>query len=127
MTIYVGCPDAIGGEDGRLLLAGFYQELLGWPAYEMYGDSFLTTVPWSAEISERPKFRLGFNETGWSDVRPPRWPDPDYPQQAHLDILVPDGAYGQRVTARGAILLQDNGAHQIYADPAGHPFCLVRG
>jgi hypothetical protein len=125
MTIYTGCPDVIGGENGQQLVAGFYQELLGWPMYEIYGDLFLTTVPWSPNISERPKFRLGFNETGWSDVRPPRWPDPDYPQQAHLDIVVPDGAAcGARVTDRGATLLQDNDDYQIYADPAGHPFCL---
>jgi Glyoxalase-like domain len=125
ITIYVGCPERIGDGDGRVLLAGFYQELLSWEIYEAYGDSFITTRPWSPTISERPKFRLGFNDSGWSDVRPPRWPDPDYPQQAHLDILVPDlGTYDRRVTQRGATLLHDNGQYRIYADPAGHPFCL---
>lgn len=118
MTIYVSCPAAVRGENARLLLAGFYHDLLGWPMYEAYGDSFL---------ARKPKFRLGFMGTpvGWSDRRPPRWPDPDYPQQAHLDILVPEGgAYGKRVMNRGAILLQDYDAYQIYADPVGHPFCL---
>lgn len=116
MTVYVGCPDVLGGKSGSLVLADFYRDVLGWDRYDAYGDFFLTRTP---------KFRIGFNDTGWSDVRPPRWPDPDYPQQAHLDILVPDGdAYGQRVMDRGATLLREAEAYRIYADPAGHPFCL---
>lgn len=116
MSIYVGCPGRLGGKDGNLVLADFYHDLLGWDRYEAYGDFFLT---------RSPKFRIGFNDTGWSDVRPPRWPDPDYPQQAHLDILVPDGdAYGERVIDRGGTLLQGGDVYRIYADPAGHPFCL---
>jgi hypothetical protein len=42
------------------------------------------------------------------DHQPPRWPDPARPQQFHLDPG--DGKRSWR----------------IYADPAGHPFCLVR-
>lgn len=116
ITIYIGCPETLGGENGRLLVAAFYQKLLGWRLGGAYGDSFL---------SRGPKFRIGFGRSGWSDARPPRWPDPDYPQQAHLDILVPNGdAYGAAVIERGATLLQDNEQFRIYADPAGHPFCL---
>ncbi|HVX42468.1 MAG TPA: VOC family protein [Mycobacteriales bacterium] len=118
MTIYIGCPDQIGEEEGNRVLAEFYGDLLGWPGYEAYGDCF---------ISRSPKFRVGFNETGWSDMRPPRWPDPDYPQQAHLDILVPDvESYGRRAVQYGASLLQSREPYRIYADPAGHPFCLYR-
>jgi hypothetical protein len=116
MTVYIGCPALLGAKAGNLVLADFYHDLLGWPRYEAYGDHFL---------SRCPKFRLGFNDSGWSDVRPPRWPDPDFPQQAHLDILVPDGeASGTLVLDRGATLLQGGDDYQIYADPAGHPFCL---
>lgn len=66
---------------------------------------------------------IGF-ENG-DDVRP-RWPDPAYPQQLHLDIEVADMEAADALARRhGAELLRDNGArHRIYADPVGHPFCL---
>jgi predicted enzyme related to lactoylglutathione lyase len=61
---------------------------------------------------------------------PPDWPDGS-PQQIHLDIYVDDiRAAHDEATALGAHLLQpaaDLGAahgFQVYADPAGHPFCL---
>jgi catechol 2,3-dioxygenase-like lactoylglutathione lyase family enzyme len=61
---------------------------------------------------------------------PPEWPH-GTPQQIHLDLWVDDfAAAHEHVTALGARLLQE--AHgntsgddfQVYADPAGHPFCL---
>lgn len=116
MTIYVGCPDLLDGAAGNLVLADFYHAILGWDRYEAYGDFFLT---------RSPKFRIGFNDSGWSDARPPRWPDPNFPQQAHLDILVPNvDASAEQVVTRGGTLLQSGAEHEIYADPAGHPFCL---
>jgi hypothetical protein len=68
--------------------------------------------------------RLVFGEAR-DDYRAPRWPDPEYPQQRHLDILVGDleGA-GDVALAAGAALLQDRGHYRSYADPIGHPFCL---
>jgi predicted enzyme related to lactoylglutathione lyase len=61
---------------------------------------------------------------------PPEWPDGN-PQQIHLDLWVDDiGASHQEVMSLGARLLQaaqesdDPDAFQVYADPAGHPFCL---
>jgi hypothetical protein len=66
---------------------------------------------------------LGFGEGG--DSPAPRWPDPAYPQQMHLDILVPDlDAAEEVVLADGATRLQDRGGFRTYADPLGHPFCL---
>lgn len=116
MTIYVGCPDLLDGRAGNLVLADFYQIVLGWERSEAYGDFFL---------SRSPKFRVGFNDSGWSDARPPRWPDPDFPQQAHLDISVSDVAtYAEQVVLGGGTLLQSGADYDIYADPAGHPFCL---
>lgn len=65
---------------------------------------------------------LGFGE-GVS--RAPRWPDPAYPQQIHLDVLVPDlSAAEAEVLANGAVKLRDSGSFRVYADPVGHPFCL---
>lgn len=64
------------------------------------------------------------------DHQPPGWPDGD-PQQVHLDLWVDDlAAAHAEVMAAGATLLQaadDLDAvegWQVYADPAGHPFCL---
>ena len=61
----------------------------------------------------------------------PDWPDGDPPQQIHLDLWVEDfPAAHEQVMALGARMLQeaqptdDPDAFQVYADPAGHPFCL---
>ena len=67
------------------------------------------------------------------DHIPPDWPD-GAPQQVHLDFHVtePDVAHA-RAMELGARLLQDtedaeaNHGHRVYADPAGHPFCLGWG
>ncbi|MGO8961868.1 MAG: VOC family protein [Streptosporangiaceae bacterium] len=62
-----------------------------------------------------------------SEYNPPRWPDPAYPQQAHLDITVDDLDVGEaRALELGASRL-DGGAEtwRVFADPAGHPFCLT--
>lgn len=61
----------------------------------------------------------------------PEWPDGMPQQQIHLDLWVDDlqEAHEQAITL-GARLLKpadDPGAaegFQVYADPAGHPFCL---
>lgn len=68
------------------------------------------------------------------DHVPPRWPDGDPPLQLHLDLYVPDIRGGHdAVIAAGASLLQQAedldapSGFQVYADPAGHPFCLCWG
>ncbi|MDT7786160.1 MAG: hypothetical protein QOF58_4579 [Pseudonocardiales bacterium] len=67
------------------------------------------------------------------DHVPPQWPDGP-PQQIHLDLHIEDlAAAHEEAMARGARLLKaaDNPSEkkgfQVYADPAGHPFCLVWG
>lgn len=66
------------------------------------------------------------------DHEPPDWPGGS-PQQIHLDIYVePDQvpAAHDEVIALGARLLQasddvgSDSGFQVYADPAGHPFCI---
>ena len=63
------------------------------------------------------------------DHVPPQWPDPDRPQQLHLDVEVADlDAAEQQVLALGATRLvdpPDAEDFRVFADPAGHPFCLV--
>jgi hypothetical protein len=64
---------------------------------------------------------------------PPGWPDGN-PQQVHLDLHIDDPASAHaEALALGARLLQPAAdltapeGHQVYADPAGHPFCLGWG
>jgi predicted enzyme related to lactoylglutathione lyase len=64
---------------------------------------------------------------------PPEWPH-GTPQQIHLDLYVEDvRSAHDEVMALGAKLLQaaddlDSAeGFQVYADPAGHPFCLCWG
>ena len=64
---------------------------------------------------------------------PPDWPDGN-PQQVHLDLHVDDMAAAHAMAiGLGARLLKASDdptaaeGHQVYADPAGHPFCLGWG
>jgi predicted enzyme related to lactoylglutathione lyase len=60
----------------------------------------------------------------------PEWPD-GVPQQIHLDLYVEDvAAAHEEAMSLGAKLLKAaddlaaESGYQVYADPAGHPFCL---
>ncbi len=105
----VNAPDA-------LALAQFYAQITGGVAT---GSSH-----WAAVTG--PDGCLAFQQV--DDFRPPEWPGSDVPMQLHLDFLVDDlDATGRRVLAAGAtrLELQPNSDHcLVYADPAGHPFCL---
>lgn len=63
---------------------------------------------------------------------PPDWPDGG-PQQVHLDLHVEDPRVAHEVVmGLGARVLQSSDfdaaeGHQVYADPAGHPFCVGWG
>ncbi len=65
-----------------------------------------------------------------ADYRPPRWPDPAHPPHVHLDIGVADldAAESVLLAAGGRLLSAGDGTQpwRVYADPAGHPLCLVR-
>ncbi|WP_165546751.1 VOC family protein [Kribbella soli] len=60
------------------------------------------------------------------DYQPPRWPDPEYPPQMHFDIGVDDRIEKERLALGlgGTRLPPQGGSCPVYADPAGHPFCL---
>jgi predicted enzyme related to lactoylglutathione lyase len=68
-----------------------------------------------------------FQQVG-ADYTAPRWPDPAYPQQAHLDLAVRDlDAAEAGALEAGATRLEGGGERfRVFADPAGHPFCLVQ-
>ncbi len=64
---------------------------------------------------------------------PPDWPA-GTPQQVHLDLWVDDlKAAHEEATSLGARLLKPADdleaaeGFQVYADPAGHPFCFCWG
>jgi len=108
------CPDPRA-------LAAFYAAVLGMRVNEDYED-------WVV-IGLKPGDRqLAFQRaTEWI---PPRWPDPGHPQQLHIDIRVRDvDAAEQQVLALGARRLpaEVETGFRVFADPAGHPFCLVYG
>ena len=104
-------------------LAGFYQQLLGWPLGQDEPD-WVTLRP--------PGGGAGLSfQTERAHVRP-TWPagPGDQQMQMHLDIEVDDlEAAGARAVAAGAVLAdyQPQDDVRVYLDPAGHPFCLWVG
>lgn len=114
--VVLDCPDVHE-------LARFYAALLGGavdrpdPRWAVGAD--FATVHTEAGLV------LAFQRV--AEYRPPQWPDAARPQQFHLDVDVPnlDDAHEQ-VLGLGAVLLRiDSGGWRVYADPAGHPFCLL--
>jgi len=122
LNIVFGCPEGEGPdnpwEGSPRELAEFYAELLGMQ---------ILREDWLVIGKDKNSFpRLAFGD-GPSDYRPPRWPDPEHPQQLHLDITVSDLEAMEELAIRiGATRLQDKGEYRSYADPVGHPFCLYR-
>ena len=113
-AVVLDCPDPKA-------LAGFYAELLGGTVTAEEED----WVDLEREGAQRLSFQLA------PGLRAPAWPDPERPQQFHLDIAVERAdfeAAEKRVLELGATLLEGDhdGARnwRVYADPAGHPFCL---
>ena len=77
---------------------------------------------------------LAFQKVG--ELPEATWPDGPVPQQLHLDTTVPTAAdldvAHERALALGARLLEDRSDDpeeplRVYADPAGHPFCIFAG
>jgi hypothetical protein len=99
-------------------LADFYQELLGMIRVQDEKDFVVI-----GDAPDRPG--VAFQRV--TDLRPPRWPDPEHPQQMHFDVRVDDlDVADQKVLAAGATRLPGGGERfRVYADPVGHPFCLV--
>ena len=102
------CPDPEA-------LAAFYARLLGLPITFRSPDFVVVS---------RDEQTSGFGFQLAPDHRPPAGPDPARPQQVHLDVMVDDPAVAdERVRALGARPL--GAGSGVYADPAGHPFCLI--
>ncbi len=107
------CPDPRA-------LAAFYGEILGMRVNEDT-DGHWVVIGREAGLRE-----LAFQRA--TPYLPPVWPDPGHPQQLHVDIRVDDVDEAERaVVALGAVRLHDayDEGFRVFADPAGHPFCLV--
>ena len=62
-----------------------------------------------------------------SSATPPRWPDPAHPAQVHVDLMFDDPTpVAARVIELGGSILCRRDAFPVFADPAGHPFCIGR-
>ncbi|MER7726919.1 VOC family protein [Streptomyces sp. NPDC096323] len=114
--VALDCPDPAA-------LARFYQDVLGGEVTQDSDEWFDLQVPGGARLA----FQLA------PDHRPPEWPRGDLnSQQEHLDFKVTDMERAHReVLELGATPLDvddRNGERgfRVFADPAGHPFCLCR-
>jgi catechol 2,3-dioxygenase-like lactoylglutathione lyase family enzyme len=109
-NIVFGCPDPRA-------LGMFYADLLGMR---------IIREDWLVVAKNENSFpRLAFDEE--AEYQPPRWLDPEHPQQLHLDFPASNLETAEKLALRlGAAALQDKGDYRSYADPAGHPFCLYR-
>jgi len=111
-VVVLDCPDPRA-------LAEFYAGVLGGTV-EGEGE-------W-VELRLSGQRRLAFQAA--PGLVPPKWPSPDHSQQFHLDLDVEDLDTAEKaVLELGAKPLdaEDRArTFRVYADPAGHPFCLCR-
>jgi hypothetical protein len=112
-SVVIDCPDPRS-------LAAFYSQLISQPVVST-SDDWVVVGDQSDASAPRLAFQLA------PDLMPPKWPDASRPQQFHLDVHVDDvDAAEQQVLRLGATRLPGEGSDfRVYADPAGHPFCLV--
>ncbi|MFD3441538.1 VOC family protein [Streptomyces sp. NPDC058685] len=110
-TVVLDCPDPAA-------LGRFYAEVLGGEI-EDDGAGWVNLVGATGTA-------LAFQAA--PGHVPPKWPAPDDSQQFHLDLMVDDmDAAEKQVLALGATVLEADDrsrGFRVYADPAGHPFCL---
>ncbi len=109
-SVVLDCPDPRA-------LADFYVRVLGGTVVDE-GDWLDLKVPGGPMLA----FQAAPGHVA------PQWPSPEYSQQFHLDLTVEDlDAAEKEVLALGAKPLdaEDRSrTFRVYADPAGHPFCL---
>ena len=119
-------------------LAEFYRQLLGLqyrpgdePAADGASDYAAEEVDWLALRDGQGRAVLAFQLV--DRLERTTWPAPDVPMQLHLDLTVPNREsldhQHSRALELGAELLLDRTDDPVeplyvYADPAGHPFCI---
>jgi catechol 2,3-dioxygenase-like lactoylglutathione lyase family enzyme len=117
-------------------LAEFYRQLLGYryrPGDEPppSGEPDPKGHDWLVLVGPSGTAGLAFQQV--AELTPSTWPDGAVPQQLHLDLTVPNVqqlvVQHERALSLGARLLHDRSDDPdeplyVYADPAGHPFCI---
>lgn len=115
-------------------LAEFYRELLGLPyrpGDEPPTDGTRDDADWLVLDDAGGVGRLAFQQN--PELVPPTWPSPDVPMQLHLDMTVTDRdeleEQRRRAESLGARMVLDRTDDEeeplyVFADPAGHPFCI---
>lgn len=113
-TVVLDCADTRAAAD-------FYCALLGLEIVRVDGDWIDLGRPGGSLASRVLSFQHA------PDHVPPTWPDPAIPQQIHFDITVDNVDTAEaEVLALGARRLRSSEeGFRVYADPAGHPFCLT--
>jgi len=116
------------------VLAEFYRLLFGLryrpgDAADEQPDG--TDRDWLVLVDDSGSLRLAFQQVPY--LPEPTWPEGPRPQMLHLDATVPTVEelehQHERVLALGGRLLLDRSDDPeeplfVYADPAGHPFCI---
>jgi catechol 2,3-dioxygenase-like lactoylglutathione lyase family enzyme len=127
--VVLDCTDA-------RVLAEFYRRLLGFryrPGDEPPAPGKPDTAgqDWLVLRDAAGNSRMAFQQV--AALPEATWPEGPVPQQLHLDLTVPTTAeldvQHERALALGARLLHDRSDDpeeplRVYADPAGHPFCI---
>jgi catechol 2,3-dioxygenase-like lactoylglutathione lyase family enzyme len=115
-------------------LAEFYRELLGLqyrPGDEPPVDGAPDDADWLVLVDTDGTRKLAFQEV--ERLERTTWPGHDVPMQLHLDLTVPDlvelHRQRDRALALGAEILLDRTDEvdeplYVFADLAGHPFCI---
>ncbi|MBU2665182.1 VOC family protein [Actinoplanes bogorensis] len=110
-------------------LAEFYRRMFGL-VYRP-GDTDLADPDWLVLLRPDGGRALAFQLA--AGLPAATWPGGPVPQQMHLDTTVPSAAeldvQHERALGLGASLLYDRSDDpdeplRVYADPAGHPFCI---
>lgn len=118
------------------ILAEFYRELLGFsyrPGDEppTGGGADVRGSDWLVLREASGALAIAFQQV--ESLPTATWPDGPIPQQLHLDLTVRTvedlDLQHSRATALGARLMLDRSEDdeeplRVYADPAGHPFCI---
>jgi catechol 2,3-dioxygenase-like lactoylglutathione lyase family enzyme len=115
-------------------LAEFYRELLGLryrDGDEPPSDGSPDDADWLVLTDSDGNRRLAFQQV--DQLTPTTWPEHDVPMQLHIDYVVSSAEelerQRQRAEALGARVLLDRTDDPdeplyVFADPAGHPFCM---